>query len=51
MLALFGLSMYLRLFVANTNRKALQEGRNAEKTFGPRRVSIDPHAVRVARIP
>lgn len=46
LLTLIGLNLYLRLLQGNVTRKALQEGRNAEKTLGWRRLSIDPHAVR-----
>jgi YcxB-like protein len=46
LLALVGLTLYARWIQSNATRKALQEGRNAEKTLGWRRLSIDPHALR-----
>jgi YcxB-like protein len=45
-LALIGFSLFVRLLTVNATRKHLQEGRNAEKALGWRRLSIDPHAIR-----
>jgi hypothetical protein len=46
LLALVGIFLFLRLMQPNATRKVLQEGRNAEKALGWRRLTIDPHAVR-----
>ena len=46
LLALIGFSLFVRLVTVNATRKHLQEGRNAEKALGWRRLSIDPHAIR-----
>ncbi len=41
-----GIILYVRFIQPNLTRKALQEGRNAEKTLAPRRTTIDPHSIR-----